>query len=89
MPIRRPAEVTDRDFMTTPNEADPPNGDNAEPDPSDPHHALPVSSAAKQDRVRILESESLLEGRREVWIRHGNEMYRLRATAAGRLHLSK
>ncbi|MEM0925591.1 MAG: hemin uptake protein HemP [Planctomycetota bacterium] len=47
--------------------------------------ALDESSA----RPRIIESEQILSGRREVWIRHGDEMYRLRITAAGKLYLSK
>ncbi|MEX1041694.1 MAG: hemin uptake protein HemP [Pirellulaceae bacterium] len=37
----------------------------------------------------ILESHDLLSGRREVWIRHGDEMYRLRLTSAGKLYLTK
>jgi hemin uptake protein HemP len=31
----------------------------------------------------------LLQGRREVWIAHGEEMYRLRVTSSGRLYLTK
>lgn len=88
-PIRRATEVTDCDFMTTRIEANPPDDGDERSDPSKPHHKLPASVVPEREGVRILESESLLEGRREVWIRHGNEMYRLRATAAGRLHLSK
>ncbi len=88
MSIRRATEVTECDLMTTPADADPPD-DDKEPDPSDQHQASPASLGPEREGVRILESESLLEGRREVWIRHGNEMYRLRATAAGRLHFSK
>lgn len=37
----------------------------------------------------ILESAELMSGRREVWIRHGDEMYRLRLTSAGKLYLTK
>lgn len=39
--------------------------------------------------VRVVDSETILAGHREVWIRHGQAMYRLRLTASGRLYLSK
>ena len=47
------------------------------------------SAAGGAESPRILRSEDLFGGRREVWIEHGNEMYRLRITSAGRLYLSK
>lgn len=34
-------------------------------------------------------SAELMQGRREVWIEHGGEMYRLRVTALGKLYLTK
>lgn len=34
-------------------------------------------------------SQDLLQGRREAWIEHGEEMYRLRLTANGKLYLTK
>ncbi|WP_149540214.1 hemin uptake protein HemP [Siccirubricoccus phaeus] len=37
----------------------------------------------------ILVSADLLRGNREVGIRHGEDMYRLRLTAAGKLILTK
>ncbi|QDU58275.1 hemin uptake protein HemP [Aeoliella mucimassa] len=37
----------------------------------------------------ILQSRELLKGRREVWIEHLGEMYRLRTTSRGRLYLTK
>lgn len=37
----------------------------------------------------VFRSEELLQGRREVWIEHGTEMYRLRLTSAGKLYLTK
>ncbi|MCL4207204.1 MAG: hemin uptake protein HemP [Pirellulaceae bacterium] len=37
----------------------------------------------------IIRSEDLLQGRREIWIAHGEDMYRLRLTSSGRLYLSK
>jgi len=41
------------------------------------------------DRPLVIQSENLLQGRREVWIEHGSEMYRLRVTANGKLYLTK
>lgn len=38
---------------------------------------------------RIVDSDFILAGHREVWIRHGDEMYRLRNTSTGKLYLSK
>lgn len=37
----------------------------------------------------MLRSEDLLQGRSEVWIKHGDETYRLRLTSAGKLYLTK
>lgn len=47
---------------------------------------------AKPERAEgfaLLRSEDLLKGRSEVWIEHGDEMYRLRLTSAGKLYLTK
>jgi hemin uptake protein HemP len=41
------------------------------------------------DRPAIYTSAELLQGRREAWIEHGNQMYRLRLTHAGKLYLTK
>ena len=41
------------------------------------------------ERPLIIRSEDLLQGRREVWIAHRDEMYRLRVTSSGRLYLTK
>lgn len=41
------------------------------------------------NRPRIIPSEELLQGRREIWIEHQGDMYRLRLTANGRLYLTK
>jgi len=38
---------------------------------------------------RVVDSEEILAGRRDVWIRHGDDIYRLRLTSSGRLYLSK
>jgi hemin uptake protein HemP len=37
----------------------------------------------------IIRSEDLLQGRREIWIAHASDMYRLRLTSSGRLYLTK
>jgi len=55
---------------------------------SDELNPLPVSRDSG-DRPRVLRSEELLQGAREVWIEHGSEMYRLRLTSAGKLYLTK
>jgi len=41
------------------------------------------------DRARVIDSKTLFQGEREVWIRHGREMYRLRLTSSDKLYLSK
>lgn len=38
---------------------------------------------------RQITSAELLQGAREVWIRHGEELYRLRHTRSGKLILQK
>lgn len=43
----------------------------------------------KQDRPLVFSSEQLLQGRREMWIQHHGEMYRLRLTSRGKLYLTK
>ncbi|HWJ74015.1 MAG TPA: hemin uptake protein HemP [Kaistia sp.] len=44
---------------------------------------------AARPQPRIVSSESLLQGAREVIIRHGSEDYRLRLTRVGKLILNK
>ena len=48
----------------------------------------PVSSGS-MPAVRILRSEDLLAGEKEVLILHGDEAYRLRCTRSGKLILQK
>lgn len=43
----------------------------------------------KSSSVRQICSEDLLAGTSEIQIRHGNEVYRLRITRAGKLILTK
>ncbi len=44
---------------------------------------------AENERPQIVTSEELLRGQRELWIEHGENMYRLRLTSAGKLYLTK
>lgn len=44
--------------------------------------------AAEQGPL-VYSSAELFRGRREVWIEHGADMYRLRLTAANKLYLTK
>jgi len=56
-------------------------------------HAPRVARAAETERSgaspSIVDSATLLGGRREVIIRHGDELYRLRVTASNKLILTK
>jgi hemin uptake protein HemP len=56
---------------------------------SDPPPPTPPKRGGGVDPPRVLRSEDLLQGAREVWIEHGKEMYRLRVTAGGKLYLTK
>ncbi len=47
------------------------------------------SQDERVERARIVDAETLFQGEREVWIRHGREVYRLRLTSSGKLYLSK
>lgn len=38
---------------------------------------------------RVIESLELLQGQRQVWIQHGEEMYRLQLTSNDKLYLTK
>ena len=55
----------------------------------------PLGEAAEEplinadERPLVLDSEEIMHGRREVWIRHGQTLYRLRRTSTGKLYLSK
>lgn len=51
------------------------------------HRRLPVAGQSAQPTE--LESRQLLQGRSEVWIRHGGELYRLRHTRNDKLILTK
>lgn len=43
----------------------------------------------KDEHPQIVRSDELLQGRRELWIEHGEDMYRLRVTSSGKLYLTK
>lgn len=51
--------------------------------------AGPQREKGDADRPRILTSQELFQGHRELWIEHAGEMYRLRITARGNLYLTK
>lgn len=53
--------------------------------PENPPPGAPPTNASP----RVLSSEALLQGAREVWIEHRGEMYRLRVTSSGKLCLTK
>ncbi|MBX7167341.1 MAG: hemin uptake protein HemP [Pirellulales bacterium] len=61
----------------------------------DPHSDQPRAEAAETEAVpvrsglRIVTSQELLEGKNELVIKHGEEMYRLRLTRSGKLILHK
>lgn len=59
-----------------------PNLDNA------PLGVAPVPPSGEQ-RPLVVASEELLQGRRELWIEHRGELYRLRVTSAGKLYMTK
>lgn len=56
----------------------PPSGENSK-------HELVANSAD----ALFIDSRRLFQGHREVWIQHGDQMYRLRLTASDKLYLSK
>ena len=47
------------------------------------------SKIIKKVPVRMLQSEWIFEGEKEVLIMHGNQQYRLQITRAGKLILTK
>ena len=51
--------------------------------------SLPPSEPSKSFSKRVLTSEELLQGAREVMIKHADEYYRLMVTKAGKLILNK
>lgn len=54
-----------------------------------PSKAEAISSVPEELGKRTISSEELLAGRREVWIQHGDSLYRLCETKTGKLILQK
>ena len=50
---------------------------------------IPTGQVAGEKRPPVYNSDELLQGCREAWIEHGQQMYRLRLTQAGKLYLTK
>jgi len=57
--------------------------------PPQPVRQQPASQTACAERPGIVRSDELLRGARELWIEHGDTMYRLRRTSSGKLYLTK
>ena len=57
------------------------------PEHSDP--TIPPTLAPHPGPRRQVHSRDILQGEREVWIIHGEDMYRLRETKNGKLILQK
>jgi hemin uptake protein HemP len=55
-----------------------------------PQLTLPLPApSSESERACVFTSEELLQGRREAWIEHRGELYRLRLTGSGKLYLTK
>lgn len=62
----------------------------SEEEPKRSRRQSEADKKAKPSPPRLVyQSSELLQGRREVWIEHAGEMYRLRVTSAGKLYLTK
>lgn len=53
------------------------------------NNVSPSASNADDSSRLVVTSAEILRGKNEIWIEHGNEMYRLCLTRAGKLLLSK
>ena len=52
--------------------------------------AVPIASAMAGEKNKdVVDSQSLFQGQREIWIEHEGERYRLRITRRGKLILQK
>ncbi|GAA4447740.1 hemin uptake protein HemP [Novipirellula rosea] len=67
----------------------PPAAAQAQPAAAQAQPAAPSHCPSLESFAKVIPSSELLRGRREVWIEHGSEMYRLRLTASGKLYLTK
>ena len=62
---------------------------NSDKPSGDAGHEPEKSTSGAASAPMIYQSEELFQDRREVWIQHEGEMYRLRVTARGKLYLTK
>lgn len=58
-------------------------------DESGPQSSATRAVQTTSESPRVVQSEDLMMGAREIIIRHGSEDYRLRLTRAGKLILNK
>ncbi|MDV6030731.1 MAG: hemin uptake protein HemP [Phycisphaera sp. RhM] len=63
--------------------------DNESSDPPDDPSAPYRPTPSPHTSPLIIPSQDLFRGRAEIWIEHGELMYRLRRTSAGKLYLCK
>lgn len=56
---------------------------------ADRHRTIPSTTEPRRPDAAELSSQTLLRGRSEVLIRHGDELYRLRQTRNDKLILTK
>lgn len=49
----------------------------------------PASAETETGGALTISSQDLLQGRRELWIEHEGQLYRLRVTSRGKLYLTK
>ncbi|WP_147872049.1 hemin uptake protein HemP [Stieleria maiorica] len=62
-----------------------PSNDKSAVDRPAPKSPIPAADTAPL----IIPSEDLFRGRNEIWIEHGEMMYRLRRTSSGKIYLCK
>lgn len=58
-------------------------------DPETEQSSTPAEGLFARPPVKVMRSEELFAGKREVLIEHGGSIYRLRMTRAGKLILNK
>jgi len=56
---------------------------------TDPTHSPPGAAASAPQDMREVDSRDLMQGHREIIIRHGEEAYRLSLTRSNKLILRK
>lgn len=63
-------------------------GDTPIPTP-EPNRPLDLSATPSPEAIRVITSQQLMQGQRELLIEHSGETYRLRITRNGKLILNK